>query len=250
MPGHGAATATVGDSGGGATPADVPVNAARGRTPGMIAPGKDKHVQALPTPARREARPGGRAGTEQAPMTNYARMYRLGMTLWEKYGTTAAASIAAVLDREERGRARPLGRALDLGCGRGQFTPSSGAVAGRRWGAPMSPQRSRPRAAGARKTLPTSSATSPTSRRPASATSRSSSISAASRAWTLASAGPRARGSPCSPTRARPSSCSPSGPAATGGWWEAYPGKILRPRSLAGRCSPSRPRRRPDSAGR
>lgn len=56
-------------------------------------------------------------------MANYARMYRLGMTPWEKYGTTAAASIAAVLDREEQGRARPLGRALDLGCGRGQFTP-------------------------------------------------------------------------------------------------------------------------------
>jgi SAM-dependent methyltransferase len=56
-------------------------------------------------------------------MTNYARMYRLGMTPWEKYGTAAAASIAAVLDREERDRTRPLGRALDLGCGRGQFTP-------------------------------------------------------------------------------------------------------------------------------
>lgn len=56
-------------------------------------------------------------------MTNYARMYRLGMTPWEKYGKTAAASLAAFLDREERDRARPLGRALDLGCGRGQFTP-------------------------------------------------------------------------------------------------------------------------------
>jgi SAM-dependent methyltransferase len=56
-------------------------------------------------------------------MTNYARMYRLGMTPWEKYGAAAAASISAVLDREENGRSRPLGRALDLGCGRGQFTP-------------------------------------------------------------------------------------------------------------------------------
>jgi SAM-dependent methyltransferase len=57
-------------------------------------------------------------------MTNYARMYRLGMTPWEKYGATAAESIAAVLDREEHDRPRrPLGRALDLGCGRGQFTP-------------------------------------------------------------------------------------------------------------------------------
>jgi SAM-dependent methyltransferase len=56
-------------------------------------------------------------------MTNYARMYRLGMTPWEKYGTAAAASIAAALDREARDRSQPLGRALDLGCGRGQFTP-------------------------------------------------------------------------------------------------------------------------------
>jgi SAM-dependent methyltransferase len=56
-------------------------------------------------------------------MTNYARMYRLGMTPWEKYGPAAAASIAAVLDREQEDRGRPLGRALDLGCGRGQFTP-------------------------------------------------------------------------------------------------------------------------------
>ena len=56
-------------------------------------------------------------------MTNYARIYRLGMTPWEKYGSAAAASISAVLDREENDRYRPLGRALDLGCGRGQFTP-------------------------------------------------------------------------------------------------------------------------------
>ena len=56
-------------------------------------------------------------------MTNYARMYRLGITPWERYATAAAASIAALLDREESERSRPLGRALDLGCGRGQYTP-------------------------------------------------------------------------------------------------------------------------------
>jgi len=56
-------------------------------------------------------------------MPNYARMYRFGVTPWERYGRAAAPSIAAVLDREETGRRRPLGRALDLGCGRGQFTP-------------------------------------------------------------------------------------------------------------------------------
>ena len=56
-------------------------------------------------------------------MANYARMYRFGITPWERYGNAAAASIARLLDREERERPRPLGRALDLGCGRGQYTP-------------------------------------------------------------------------------------------------------------------------------
>ena len=56
-------------------------------------------------------------------MTNYARMYRFGFTPWERYATAAASSIAALLDREEAGRSRPLGRALDLGCGRGLYTP-------------------------------------------------------------------------------------------------------------------------------
>ena len=56
-------------------------------------------------------------------MTNYARLYRLGFTPWERYGSAAAASITRLLDREEKQRSRPLGRALDLGCGRGQYTP-------------------------------------------------------------------------------------------------------------------------------
>jgi SAM-dependent methyltransferase len=56
-------------------------------------------------------------------MTNYARLYRFGITPWERYGAAAAASISALLDREETERSRPLGRALDLGCGRGQYTP-------------------------------------------------------------------------------------------------------------------------------
>lgn len=63
-------------------------------------------------------------------MTNYARMYRFGITPWERYGTVAAASIATLLDREENERSHPLGRALDLGCGRGQYTPE---VARRGW---------------------------------------------------------------------------------------------------------------------
>jgi SAM-dependent methyltransferase len=55
-------------------------------------------------------------------MTSYGLAYRLGFTPWERYATTAAGSIAARLDREETGRSRPLGRALDLGCGRGLYT--------------------------------------------------------------------------------------------------------------------------------
>jgi SAM-dependent methyltransferase len=56
-------------------------------------------------------------------MTSYARMYRFGITPWERYATAVSASIGALLDREETGRSRPLGRALDLGCGRGLYTP-------------------------------------------------------------------------------------------------------------------------------
>ncbi len=52
----------------------------------------------------------------------YAAMYRLGYTPWERYGAAAASGIAQRLDREEAERSRPLGRALDLGCGRGQYT--------------------------------------------------------------------------------------------------------------------------------
>lgn len=56
-------------------------------------------------------------------MWTYALAYRLGLTPWEGYGTAAATSVKAVLDREEADRSRSLGRALDLGCGRGQYTP-------------------------------------------------------------------------------------------------------------------------------
>jgi SAM-dependent methyltransferase len=55
-------------------------------------------------------------------MELYSLMYRLGIRPWERYGAAAAGSIAALLDREKSERPRPLGRALDLGRGRGQFT--------------------------------------------------------------------------------------------------------------------------------
>ncbi|GAA4577796.1 class I SAM-dependent methyltransferase [Planotetraspora kaengkrachanensis] len=56
-------------------------------------------------------------------MRLYALAYRFGFTPWERYGKAAHASIEALLDREEAERSRPLGRAIDLGCGRGQYTP-------------------------------------------------------------------------------------------------------------------------------
>ncbi|WP_109474391.1 class I SAM-dependent methyltransferase [Ornithinimicrobium cavernae] len=55
-------------------------------------------------------------------MTNYHRLYRFAVRPWERYRQIAEPSISAVLDREELPRTRPLGRALDLGCGRGLYT--------------------------------------------------------------------------------------------------------------------------------
>lgn len=63
-------------------------------------------------------------------MKQYAVAYRLGFTPWERYPEAASASVDALLDREEAERPRPLGRALDLGCGRGLWTHR---LAGRGW---------------------------------------------------------------------------------------------------------------------
>jgi SAM-dependent methyltransferase len=54
--------------------------------------------------------------------TGYALAYRFGITPWERYAKAAASSIGALLDREEAERSQPLGRVLDLGCGRGVYT--------------------------------------------------------------------------------------------------------------------------------
>ncbi|GAA1072995.1 class I SAM-dependent methyltransferase [Nocardiopsis composta] len=56
-------------------------------------------------------------------MTKYAWMYRLGFTPWERYGTGVGEQLGALLDREAEERPSGPGRALDIGCGRGQFTP-------------------------------------------------------------------------------------------------------------------------------
>lgn len=60
----------------------------------------------------------------------YRLMYRVGFRPWEGYRDAAAASVDAMLDRAQAGRSVPLGRALDLGCGRGQYTPE---LAARGW---------------------------------------------------------------------------------------------------------------------
>lgn len=56
-------------------------------------------------------------------MTAYTRLYRWGVTPWERYRGVAAESLAQLLDLEEAHRTPPFGRALDLGCGRGLLTP-------------------------------------------------------------------------------------------------------------------------------
>ena len=65
-------------------------------------------------------------------MLRYALAYRWGITPWERYAEESAAGIATVLDREEAERSGPLGRALDLGCGRGRYTAE---LARRGWAA-------------------------------------------------------------------------------------------------------------------
>jgi len=52
----------------------------------------------------------------------YGWAYRIGFTPWESYGRTAVPTLHRLLDREEAERPDPPGRALDLGCGRGQKT--------------------------------------------------------------------------------------------------------------------------------
>jgi SAM-dependent methyltransferase len=55
-------------------------------------------------------------------MVNYARMYRWGITPWERYVRTSRACRDAMFDRVEADRGGARGRALDLGCGRGLYT--------------------------------------------------------------------------------------------------------------------------------
>lgn len=51
--------------------------------------------------------------------TGYALAYRFGLTPWERAGEAGTAQLASLLDRVEHDHAA-RGRALDLGCGRGQ----------------------------------------------------------------------------------------------------------------------------------
>ena len=67
-------------------------------------------------------------------MTNYARLYRFGITPWERYATAAASSIAVVLDREETGRSPSPGPCARPGLRPGPVHPRTRAqgVGGRR----------------------------------------------------------------------------------------------------------------------
>jgi SAM-dependent methyltransferase len=57
------------------------------------------------------------------PTGLYDAMYRVGYTPWEHPGEAWTSSLARWLDLEEAERDRPLGRALDVGCGRGRRVP-------------------------------------------------------------------------------------------------------------------------------
>lgn len=56
-------------------------------------------------------------------MTNYRLMYRLGVRPWERYAEVTRDQTRALLERETSTRPSPPGRALDVGCGRGRYTP-------------------------------------------------------------------------------------------------------------------------------
>lgn len=52
----------------------------------------------------------------------YNLAYRFGITPWDKSGAGEDEAFQRLLDREEQQRERPLGRALDIGCGTGEYT--------------------------------------------------------------------------------------------------------------------------------
>lgn len=53
----------------------------------------------------------------------YFWMYRIGLTPWERYRPIAEARLSSLLDEVAEARSQHRGRALDIGCGRGQYTP-------------------------------------------------------------------------------------------------------------------------------
>lgn len=58
-------------------------------------------------------------------MVNYPRAYRAYGTRdtpWERYAKVSGEHISHVFLQELDGRVEPLGRALDLGCGRGTYS--------------------------------------------------------------------------------------------------------------------------------
>jgi len=61
--------------------------------------------------------------------TGYRIAYRLGFTPWERAGRHGKSQLDGLLDEVEQG-APPYGRALDVGCGRGEHSLT---MAGRGW---------------------------------------------------------------------------------------------------------------------
>ncbi|HEY3529945.1 MAG TPA: class I SAM-dependent methyltransferase [Nocardioides sp.] len=78
--------------------------------------------------------------------------YRLGLTPWERAADQGQDQLDALLDKIETDRTRPLGRALDIGCGTGRHTHD---LADRGWDAtgvdfvPLAIEKARARGGGA-----------------------------------------------------------------------------------------------------
>src|SRR6478752_7064985 len=57
-----------------------------------------------------------------AMSVRYSLAYRLGITPWDRAGAGQDDAFRRLMDREEDEHGQPFGRALDLGCGTGEYT--------------------------------------------------------------------------------------------------------------------------------
>lgn len=73
-------------------------------------------------------------------MANYRLMYRLGVRPWERYVAVSGGDIDARLRRLADAYPEPRGRGLDIGCGRGMYTPRLAALGWQATGIDLVPE--------------------------------------------------------------------------------------------------------------